>query len=258
MKTYKQFIDVLEQVTGATLGFRKTFGAPIGSSTAVTGSVQGGKPTGTQFSASGSLGRGTVSGQGDKINKGISASISNTQSGGGDKEWKGIPYRTPNADTSTSSIRKGAVGSLSANVSGGGVRQKVETPKPVAPKVKPAATKPAPPASARLSKPDPAAADRAASEKLAATQKAQNDAYMTARARLEKGGYADAAGNAYTGSSRYAGNQASDSPNAAVRAQNAQAVKDLKLVGDANRAAREARATGVKRGTVQPDGSVTF
>ena len=119
MRTYKEFVSLLEQVTGATLGFRKTFGAPIGSSTAVTGSVQGGRPTGTQFSASGSLGRGTVSGQGDKINKGIDAAVKNYKTGSTD-------------DTSTSTIRKGPIGSLSANVSGGGVRtaSKPEPPKP--------------------------------------------------------------------------------------------------------------------------------
>ena len=31
MRTYKEFVSLLEQVTGATLGFRKTFGAPIKS-----------------------------------------------------------------------------------------------------------------------------------------------------------------------------------------------------------------------------------
>ena len=117
MRTYKQFISLLEQVTEATLGFKKTFGAPIGSSTAVTGSVQGGSSQGTQFSASGSLGRGTVSGQGDRINRGIDAAIKNYQSGSND-------------NTSTSTIRKGAVGSLSVNVSGGGAR-------PVQPQQKP-------------------------------------------------------------------------------------------------------------------------
>jgi len=118
MRTYKQFINILEEITGATLGFRKTFGAPIGRSTSVTGSVQGGTAGGTQYSASGSLGKGTVSGQGDRINQGIDAALKNLNTGSND-------------NTSTSTIRKGAIGSLSANVSGGSSNQpkpKVTTP----------------------------------------------------------------------------------------------------------------------------------
>ena len=127
MRTYKEFVSLLEQPSGGSLMFTKRFGSSgLGGSTAVTGSVQGGKPTGTQYSATGTVGRGTVSGQGDKINKGIDATVKNYKTGSTD-------------DTSTSTIRKGAFGSLSANVSGGGVRtaSKPEPPKPKAEKPKP-------------------------------------------------------------------------------------------------------------------------
>ena len=110
MRTYKEFTNIIEEITGATLGFRKTFGAPIGRSTSVTGSVQGGAgPSGyqgTTYSASGSLGGGTVSGQGDRINQGIDAALKNLNTGS-------------NANTSTSTVRSGMIGSLNANVSGG-------------------------------------------------------------------------------------------------------------------------------------------
>ena len=154
MRTYKEFITVMEQVTGGSLMFTRRLGSSgLPGSTAVTGNVSGGSAKGTQFSGSATGGYGTVSGQGDKINRGISASIDNSTSGGGDKEWKGVPYRTPNADTSTSTIRKGAFGSLNANVSGGAARtaSKPESPKPEKPKVeppkptRPTATTPKPP-----------------------------------------------------------------------------------------------------------------
>lgn len=117
MRTYREFVSLLEQVTGATLGFKRTFGAPIGRSTSVTGSVQGGSAKGTEFSASGSLGRGTVSGQGDRISQGIDAAIKNYQSGSDN-------------NTSTSTIRKGVIGSLNAKVSGGGAKPAEPQQKP--------------------------------------------------------------------------------------------------------------------------------
>ena len=132
MRTYKEFVSLLEQPSGSLMLTKRFGSSGLGGSTAATANVSGGSAKGTQYSVTGTGGYGTVSGQGDKINKGVSASLSNTQSGGGDKDWKGVPYRTPNADTSTSTIRKGAFGSLSANVSGGGVRtaSKPEPPKP--------------------------------------------------------------------------------------------------------------------------------
>ena len=153
MRTYKEFIYIVEELTGGTVGFR----VPIGGTRnqlpgfkGVTGSVQG-SSGGTQYGASGSFGSGTVSGQGDKINRGISASIDNSTSGGSDKDWKGVPYRTPNADTSTSTIRQGTMGTFNANVSGGKSGStptpapKPEKPvKPVKPTTLTTPTKPSP------------------------------------------------------------------------------------------------------------------
>ncbi len=136
MRTYKEFIHIVEGITGGTVGFR----VPIGGTRnqlpgfkGVTGSVQG-SSGGTQYGASGSLGSGTVSGQGDRINQGIDAAIRNYQSGGND-------------NTSTSTIRKGAMGTFNANLSGGVSRPRpaptsAPAPKPTKP-VKPATpTKP--------------------------------------------------------------------------------------------------------------------
>jgi hypothetical protein len=242
MRTYNEFISVLEQVTGATLGFRKTFGAPIGSSTAVTGSIQGKSAQGTQSSVSGSLGGGTVSGQGDKINKGISASISNTQSGGGDKEWKGVPYRIPNADTSTSSIRQGAVGSLSANVSGGGAAKPASKPEPTKPEpTKPEPTKPNPP-----ERTQPTVVKIKPESSLSGTPGRATPQPTTPS--LIARGYTDDRNNPYPGSVQKASELAQNSPNPAVRAQAAQDYKTMRGLETQfkNERLTPDRASGVK------------
>jgi len=255
MRTYKEFVSLLEQPSGGSLMFTKRFGSSgLGGSTAVTGSVQGGKPTGTQYSATGTVGRGTVSGQGDKINKGISASISNTQSGGGGTKWQGVPYRTPDADTSTSSIRKGAFGSLSANVSGGGVRtaSKPEPPKPP----KPPQNKEKPPV--RPSQPPTVIRKQAKTPTQVEPDDGRAPAEKPATPSLTARGYTDDRNNPYPGSIERAGQLASDSPNAAVRAQAAKDYQAMRGLQTQFKNERLARSTGVKQGTMQPDGSVTF
>lgn len=248
----------MEQVTGGSVGLRIPVGATKNQTPGfkgITGSVQGGSG-GTQFNASGSLGSGTVSGQGDKINKGISASISNTQSGSVDKNWKGVPYRNTNADTSTSTIRTGTMGTFNANVSGGSALKPVTKPTSTTTLKSSSLKPPVEKLSTTPLKPN-AVATSALQDKLASRQQAaqQSTVYSNARARLEKGGYTDASGNAYPGSQKYASDNSGDNPNPAIRSQNAQALQDLKLVGDANRAAREVRSTGVKPVARRPDGS---
>ena len=145
MRTYKELVDIIEGITGGSVGFR----IPIGGTKdqlpgfkGVTGSVQGGSG-GTRFGASGSLGSGTVSGQGDRINQGIDAALRNYETGGND-------------NTSTSTIRKGLMGTFNANVSGGKSRPtSAPAPKPVKP-VKPTTpTKPTRPTSTTPTQPSP-------------------------------------------------------------------------------------------------------
>ena len=275
MRTYKEFISLVEQVSGGSLMFTRRFGSSgLPGSTGVTGNVNGGSAKGTQFSGSATGGYGTVSGQGDKINRGISASIDNSTSGGSDKDWKGVPYRTPNADTSTSTIRKGAFGSLNANVSGGAART-ASKPEPTTPPVasKPGVTpkptsKPPTAADERLmgqNTPAGAAArgrqstfNRQNAEINGANPNASSPAnvqtpYQAARARLVKAGITDEGGNEYPGSSAYLNKQLDAMPAQASSA--ASLGSDLRLVNAANRASREARSTGVRPVVKRSDGT---
>jgi hypothetical protein len=248
MRTYKEFISLLEQPSGGRLMVTRRFGSSgLGGSTAVTGSVQGGKPTGTQYSATGTVGSGTVSGQGDKINKGISASISNTQSGGGGTKWQGVPYRTPNADTSTSSIRKGAFGSLSANASGGGVRtaSKPEPPKPPS----------KPPQNKEKSQPPTAVRKQEKTTTRVEPDDGRAPTEKPATPSLTARGYTDDRNNPYPGSIERAGQLASDSPNAAVRAQAAQDYQAMRGLQTQFKNERLARSTGVKPVVKRADGT---
>lgn len=263
--------SVIEDITGGTVGFR----VPIGGTRnqlpgfkGVTGSVQGGSGR-TQFGASGSLGSGTVSGQGDKINQGIDAALRNYQTGS-------------NANTSTSTVRQGTMGTFNANVSGGTSRPQARpvpqpTPKPVAVKPK-TPVKPSPfvekprqaPTAAderMMSQNTPAGA--AARERQAAfnRQNAADNArnpnasspanvqtpYQAARGRLVKAGVTDEAGNEYTGSKSYLDKQLNGTPSQASQA--ASLSSDLRLVGGENLRARMARSTGVDTGRLVKDPS---
>ena len=219
MITYKEFVYILEQQTGANLMFTKRFGSSgLPGSTAVTGSVQGGRPGGTQVSATGTLGRGTVSGQGDKINQGITKAIEN-----------------PGQAASTSSIRKGAFGSLSANVSGGGVAR--PAPKPPTQPIKPQPSQKTQPPT----KPTPPVVEKPSQKSTVPS--------LTAR------GYTDDRNNPYPGSIERAGNLASDSPDPAIRAQAAKDYQAMRALQTQFKNERLAGATGVKPVVKRPDGT---
>ena len=266
MKTYKQFISTCENIRNEEEleeGIRKrlaaaalgaglaagsgAFAAPSAKAvdwnagvkfgrgtTAVYGGAGSGSTQqgGTAWNVRGELGTRTGTGQGDRINRGIDAAIQN--------------YKTGNSEnTSTSSgEKKVGYGSFSANVSGS--NQKAAPPKPVTPKKKVKQEKELPKPPTTLKK-----------QKVRPDGPAGPDAYQQARARMEKQGFTDAAGNAYTNATQ-AVNRLAGSPNAASRAQAAQAFRDLELLGRVNKGARLSRSSGIKHGTIQPDGSVTF
>lgn len=115
----------------------------------------------------------------------------------------------------------------------------------VAPPVVQAVTKAAEKPSAKPEADRRPAPDDGVATKVVKTK--QQTPYQAARARLEKQGLADAGGNAYTGSSKHV-DRMTQSTDAKTRAAGGQAFRDMKLVGDANRAAREKRSTGVNRG----------
>lgn len=270
MKTYREFIHICENVKSEEEleeGLRKriaaaALGAGIAAggmgglapkvkaadwnagvkfgrgTTAVYGGASSGSTQqgGTAWNVRGEVGSRTATGQGDKINRGIDAAIKNYKTGSSD-------------DTSTSSKEKRVgYGKLQGNLTttvGSSNRPEPEVKKPEVKKPE-------------LKKPkDPKEKERVSSVRDDEKGSSSANAYQSARARLEKQGFADAGGNAYTNSSQQVMRMA-NSPNPAIRAQAAQAFRDMKLVGDANRASREARSTGVKRGKMGPGGVVTF
>ena len=223
MRTYKEFVYILEQQTGANLMFTKRLGSSgLPGSTAVTGSVQGGRPGGTQVSATGTLGRGTVSGQGDKINQGITKAIEN-----------------PGQAASTSTIRKGAFGSLSANVSGGGAPKPAPKPVPKSPTqpIKPQPVQKIQPPT----KPTPPVVEKPSQKPTVPS--------LTAR------GYTDDRNNPYPGSIERAGQLASDSPDPAIRAQAGQDYQAMRALQTQFKNERLAQSTGVKPVVKRADGT---
>jgi hypothetical protein len=220
-EAYKKIYSspILNEFSGATLSIKRTFGGAPGTSQNT--SISGAASLPGRANVSGSLTKGTFSGQGDKINQGIDNAIDNY-----DKSERGVANPKP-LDTSTSTITKGVRGTLNANISGrigpgNNIQQKL------AAAAKPKVTE----------KPKtPKAAETPGTPKATEKPKTPNSTYDQDRVALTKAGITDESGNENPGSKQGLENRL-DGPNRAIAGD---LLNKLRNVSDTNRAEVESR-----------------
>ncbi len=171
-KAYKQVyssqrLNEFGPIDGGSLAVKRTFGGAPGTKPNIT--LSGSASLGGS-NVSGSLTKGTFSGQGDKITQGVDNTLSNYNN-------RNVPNYKP-LDTSTSTRTTGIRGTLNANVSGkigSGQKQTMLTAAP--------ATSPAP---APATPPAPAPATKLASVRVARNMEAIRLAQEPAPATAQK------------------------------------------------------------------------
>jgi hypothetical protein len=229
---------------GGSLAIKRTFGGAPGTrqNTTVSGSAASGNSN-----ISGSITKGTFSGQGDKTSQGIDNAIKNYEN----QEKPDPKYQ--NKDTSTSTITKGISGTLNANISGGigpgnknqenlaKSQQKAAMLRTAASNI--AKQKQQAAAASGGSTPGGQKPDNDPRPKTSETPETPNDKYLKNRADLVRAGITDEGGRENPGSKRDLENRL-EGPNRSVAAD---LLTKLRHVSDINRASDESRAVNPRR-----------
>ena len=225
---------------GGSLAIKRTFGGAPGTrqNTTVSGSAASGNSN-----ISGSITKGTFSGQGDKTSQGIDNAIKNYEN----QEKPDPKYQ--NKDTSTSTITKGISGTLNANISGG-IGPGNKNQENLAKSQQKAAMLRT--AASNIAKQNQQAAASGGStpggqkpdnDNQLKTSETPNDKYLKDRADLVRAGITDEGGRVNPGSDRDLLNRL-EGPNRAVAAD---LLTKLRHVSDINRASDESRAVNPRR-----------
>jgi hypothetical protein len=227
---------------GGSLAIKRTFGGAPGTqqNTTVSGSAASGNSN-----ISGSITKGTFSGQGDKTSQGIDNAIKNYQN----QEKPDPKYQ--NKDTSTSTITKGISGTLNANISGGigpgnKNQENLAKSQQKAAMLRTAASniaKQNQQAAASASGGSRPAGPEPDNDPRPKTSETPNDKYLKNRADLVRAGITDEGGRENPGSKQDLENRL-EGPNRAIAAD---LLTKLRHVSDINRASDESRAVNPRR-----------
>ena len=227
---------------GGSLAIKRTFGGAPGTrqNTTVSGSAASGNSN-----ISGSITKGTFSGQGDKTSQGIDNAIKNYQN----QEKPDPKYQ--NKDTSTSTITKGISGTLNANISGGigpgnKNQENLAKSQQKAAMLRTAASniaKQNQQAAASASGGSRPAGPEPDNDPRPKTSETPNDKYLKNRADLVRAGVTDESGNENPGSKRDLENRLGGKDGATA----GDLLTKLRHVSDTNNASQLKNATGVRK-----------